>query len=49
MALERIAHSDALYHNVEHTVTVLLVGQEILRCKHICAGVLHHTTGCTAF
>jgi hypothetical protein len=25
MALERIAHSDALYHNVEHTVTVLLV------------------------
>jgi hypothetical protein len=35
MALEIIAHSDALYHNVEHTVLVTLVGQEILRSKHI--------------
>ena len=38
MALERIANSDALYHNVEHTVMVTLVGQEILQGKHICEG-----------
>ena len=35
MALENIANSDALYHNVEHTTLVTLVGQEILRGKHI--------------
>ncbi|MCU0545396.1 MAG: metal-dependent phosphohydrolase [Oscillatoriaceae cyanobacterium Prado104] len=35
MALENIANSDALYHNVEHTILVTLVGQEILRGKHI--------------
>ncbi|HEY9902153.1 MAG TPA: Npun_R2479 family HD domain-containing metalloprotein [Candidatus Sericytochromatia bacterium] len=35
MALENIANSNALYHNVEHTVFVTLVGQEILRGKHI--------------
>lgn len=35
MALENIASSNALYHNVEHTVLVTLVGQEILRGKHI--------------
>ena len=29
MALEIIANSDALYHNVEHTIMVTLVGQEI--------------------
>jgi hypothetical protein len=34
-ALEIIAGSDALYHNVEHTMLVTLVGQEILRGKHI--------------
>lgn len=34
MALENIAHSDALYHNVEHTVMVTQVGQEILKGKH---------------
>lgn len=38
MALENIANSDALYHNVEHTVLVTLVGQEILRGKHIREG-----------
>lgn len=38
MALENIANSDALYHNVEHTVFVTLVGQEILRGKHIKEG-----------
>ncbi len=35
MALESIVNSDALYHNVEHTILVALVGQEILRGKHI--------------
>lgn len=34
MALERIADTDALYHNVEHTLMVTLVGQEILNGKH---------------
>lgn len=38
MALEIIANSDALYHNVEHTILVTLAGQEILRGKHICEG-----------
>ncbi len=38
MALENIANSDALYHNVEHTILVTLVGQEILRGKQIRAG-----------
>ncbi|AFZ24706.1 hypothetical protein Cylst_2495 [Cylindrospermum stagnale PCC 7417] len=38
MALENIANSDALYHNVEHSVLVALVGQEILRGKHIREG-----------
>lgn len=38
MALELIANSDALYHNVEHTVLVTLTGQEILRGKHISEG-----------
>lgn len=30
-AIEWIANSDALYHNVQHTVLVTLVGQEIFR------------------
>ena len=34
MALERIADTDALYHNVEHTLMVTLVGQDILQGKH---------------
>lgn len=38
IALETIANSDALYHNVEHTVLVTLVGQEVLRGKHIREG-----------
>lgn len=38
MALENIANSDALFHNVEHTVLVTLVGQEVLRGKHIREG-----------
>jgi hypothetical protein len=38
MALEQIAKSDALYHNIEHTIYVTLVGQEILRGKHTLEG-----------
>lgn len=38
VALEKIAASDAPYHNVEHTILVTLVGQEILRGKHIREG-----------
>lgn len=35
MALERISNTDCLYHNVEHTVLVTLVGQQILRGKQL--------------
>lgn len=35
MALECIASSDAAYHDVEHTVMVTLVGQDILIGKHL--------------
>ncbi len=38
MALEYINTSDALYHNAEHTMLVTLVGQEILRGKHMREG-----------
>ncbi len=38
MALENISNSDALYHNVENTILVTLVGQEIIRGKHIREG-----------
>jgi hypothetical protein len=33
--LARIATSDALYHNVEHTVHVTVVGIEILKARHL--------------
>ncbi len=38
MAMENIANSDALYHDVEHSILVTLVGQEILRGRHIREG-----------
>lgn len=38
MAMENIANSDALYHNVEHSILVTLVGQEIMRGKQIRMG-----------
>ncbi len=38
LALENIANSDALYHNVDHTIMVTLVGQAILKGKHLCEG-----------
>ena len=38
LALENIANSDALYHNVDHTIMVSLVGQAILKGKHLQEG-----------
>ncbi len=38
LALENIANSNALYHNVDHTIMVTLVGQAILKGKHLCEG-----------
>jgi hypothetical protein len=38
LALENIANSDALYHNMEHTILVTLAGQAILEGKHLCEG-----------
>ena len=38
LALENIATSDAAYHDVNHTIMVSLVGQEILRGRHISVG-----------
>ena len=38
MALENIANSDAAYHDVNHTILVTEVGQEILRGKHLSEG-----------
>jgi len=38
MALENISGSDALYHDVEHTILVTLVGQEILNGRHMKEG-----------
>jgi hypothetical protein len=34
LALDCIGGSDALYHNVEHTMLVTLVGYDILRDDH---------------
>ncbi|MBU0493109.1 MAG: metal-dependent phosphohydrolase [Chloroflexi bacterium] len=38
LALENIANSDMLYHNMEHTVQVTLVGLTIIQGKHLCEG-----------
>ena len=38
LALENISNTDALYHDVEHTIMVTLVGQQILEGKHLCEG-----------
>lgn len=37
-ALENIANSDMLYHDIEHTMLVTTVGQQILIGKHLTAG-----------
>ena len=38
LALEILANSDALYHNVDHTMMVTLAGQAILEGKHLAEG-----------
>jgi hypothetical protein len=38
LALENIANSDNLYHDIEHTILVTLVGQAILKGKHLSEG-----------
>ena len=38
LALENIANSDAAYHDVNHTIMVTDVGQEILKGKHLREG-----------
>jgi hypothetical protein len=38
LALENIANSDCLYHNMDHTIMVTLVGQAILKGKHLREG-----------
>jgi hypothetical protein len=38
LALQNIGNSDMLYHNVEHTMLVTAVGQEILTGKHLSEG-----------
>jgi hypothetical protein len=38
LALENIANSDMLYHNVEHTIMVTSVGEAILQGKHLLEG-----------
>jgi len=38
LALENIANTDILYHDVEHTIMVTLVGQAILQGKHLREG-----------
>ena len=38
MALEIIANSDAPYHDFNHTMGVTLVGQEMLKGKHLREG-----------
>lgn len=38
LVLENIANSDLLYHTVDHTILVTLVGQAILKGKHLSEG-----------
>ena len=38
LALENIANGDMLYHNVDHTIMVTMVGLEIIRGKHLHEG-----------
>ena len=40
MTLTAIARTDALYHDVEHTILVTMVGQEILRGKYLLEGAV---------
>jgi hypothetical protein len=38
LVLENISNSDALYHNLEHTVMVTMAGQSIIEGKHLVEG-----------
>ncbi|MCJ7435767.1 MAG: hypothetical protein MUO77_19985, partial [Anaerolineales bacterium] len=38
LALENIANSDSLYHDVDHTIMVSLAGQAIIEGKHLREG-----------
>ena len=38
LSLENIANSDALYHDIDHTVMVTLAGQAIIEGKHLSQG-----------
>src|SRR4030095_243241 len=38
LALENIANSDALYHDIDHTIMLSLAGQTILEGKHLREG-----------
>jgi len=38
LSLENISSSDAAYHDVNHTIMVTSVGQEILRGRHLSVG-----------
>jgi len=38
LALENLANCDALYHNIDHTIMVTLVGQEILKGRQLNKG-----------
>jgi hypothetical protein len=38
LSLENIANSDALYHDIDHTVMVALAGQSIIEGKHLSEG-----------
>src|SRR5216684_1413709 len=40
LALEYIGNSDALYHNVEHTMLVTLVGHDIMKGRALLAPTL---------
>ena len=58
LALECIGNSDALYHNVEHTMLVTLVGYDIMKGRallkatlpgdyaHLIVACLFHDIGC---
>ena len=49
LVLERLGNTDALYHDVEHTMMVTLVGQQIIRGRLLSEALtpedwLHYTT-----
>ena len=60
LVMERLGNTDALYHDVEHTLMVTLVGQQIIRGRllsealtpedwlHYTCALLVHDIGCRA-